>query len=768
MKRSQAAQVYPDSLCTAISKDFEMEEVAQDMFQPEVPSPTAQLDAGNKTLYAKAPVDDAKTLSFTSGDDEGSAGQEDQQTAFVIPFHLFSAENWSSLREPATIDDSSNGQSGEIAKGSIGYLKGAARVLQHEEVRERCNPEASVIYLLGGFTAEHQPGFKAGCPFSDESLQSKKLLVNFNHKGARTSKGSPWQHRLKNSLESCSVVDELSSSVPNVEQFLHRLELGDEVLESNLLSVVEAKSDDWMPRENACIMEILNEISPEKGQGALISQSELEGAKSTLDQSALNLQLQEVDYDEKCLAAYLSKLDSYKLRLHHQKNEWVQKQMERAKTSVHKWFDSKVTAICWPEKIDGATAINAMQQLEDTVGKWTQSLQLRTPAYLFVANFVAPSLVKSELTPCILRSMVYFVLLQVQDALWTDARDQRPMAYSGKFIGPLVTSLDTQKVEWLWKDPAINRLRLQDDPPAEHLESPPEPPALKRCTYGKVEGQIVTLEIPEAVVKQYGSKEEFKTFHEGFLLRNPPTKTFKTNKKGAGNNPIQSAPVQKKRLREEDLSSCLVDVDEKLTPEGDSILVEVPIINARAGKKLDTMPVLRISTRVGAYIVNQSGHEVTLQKSSVLCGFGKAKFKEGGNNETLDTDTEIPFEVNDGTYAVLDNQFGTIGEHLSKAKQTQPNNHQVRYHKSTQDPDGKWQIEKEHAVIFCIQAEDDKNKVSQSQVGQFLKPPHAWNSKAVKLGWQLKWSLNGMQPSRAVVFVVQDVTIPDQKAFLVQ
>ena len=134
---------------------------------------------------------------------------------------------------------------------------------------------------------------------------------------------------------------------------------------------------------------------------------------------------------------------------------------------------------------------------------------------------------------------------------------------------------------------------------------------LHSLPYPQVEGQIVTLEIPEAVMKQYGSKEEFKLFHEGFLLRNPPTKTFKlTNKKGAGNNPIQSAPVQKKRLREEDLSSCLVDVDEKLTPEGDSILVEVPIINARAGKKLETMPVLRISTRVGAYIVNQSGHEV--------------------------------------------------------------------------------------------------------------------------------------------------------------
>jgi len=39
---------------------------------------------------------------------------------------------------------------------------------------------------------------------------------------------------------------------------LHRLELGDEVLESNLLSVVEAKSDDWMPRENACTWDSTN------------------------------------------------------------------------------------------------------------------------------------------------------------------------------------------------------------------------------------------------------------------------------------------------------------------------------------------------------------------------------------------------------------------------------------------------------------------------------------------------------------------------------
>ena len=40
-----------------------------------------------------------------------------------------------------------------------------------------------------------------------------------------------------------------------------------------------------------------------------------------------------------------------------------------------------------------------------------------------------------------------------------DARDQRPMAYPGKFIGPLQSTLDVAKEQWLWKDSALNRLR---------------------------------------------------------------------------------------------------------------------------------------------------------------------------------------------------------------------------------------------------------------------------------------------------------------------
>lgn len=40
----------------------------------------------------------------------------------------------------------------------------------------------------------------------------------------------------------------------------------------------------------------------------------------------------------------------------------------------------QVAADAWPEKIDGATAINMKQHVEDSVQKWMQSQQLRTPA----------------------------------------------------------------------------------------------------------------------------------------------------------------------------------------------------------------------------------------------------------------------------------------------------------------------------------------------------------------------------------------------------
>lgn len=72
----------------------------------------------------------------------------------------------------------------------------------------------------------------------------------------------------------------------------------------------------------------------------------------------------------------------------------------------------------------------------------------------------------------------------------------------------------------------------------------------------------------------------------------------------------------------------------------------------------------------------------------------------------------------------------------------------------------------EHDVIFSILAEEGGSpKLTQAQAAKSLSPPICWNSKCTKIAWQMKWSLNGIQPQRAVVVLSQDITVPNGKAF---
>lgn len=127
----------------------------------------------------------------------------------------------------------------------------------------------------------------------------------------------------------------------------------------------------------------------------------------------------------------------------------------------------------------------------------------------------------------------------------------------------------------------------------------------------QVDGTIVTLEVPDGILKKYDAMPEFKTYHDGFLVRHPPTKSFKSPaKKNTKDTAGTTTPLPtKKRPREEDISGLLVDAS-AVEPDGDETLVEVPVVNARAGEKLSTMPILRVTQKVGPYILNQTGHNV--------------------------------------------------------------------------------------------------------------------------------------------------------------
>ena len=73
--------------------------------------------------------------------------------------------------------------------------------------------------------------------------------------------------------------------------------------------------------------------------GVAMSEAALGEAKQQLDNAAYQLMLEEVDYDTKCLSAYLSNVASFELRMQHQKDTWTKRRVDRAKEASNLGFE---------------------------------------------------------------------------------------------------------------------------------------------------------------------------------------------------------------------------------------------------------------------------------------------------------------------------------------------------------------------------------------------------------------------------------------------
>lgn len=70
-------------------------------------------------------------------------------------------------------------------------------------------------------------------------------------------------------------------------------------------------------------------------------------------------------------------------------------------------------------------------------------------------------------------------------------------------------------------------------------------------------------------------------------------------------------------------------------------------------------------------------------------------------------------------------------------------------------------------MIFGISDEDAGLKWSQSQAAKKISPKK-WETEVSAVGWQLKWSINGLQPVRPIVIAKQDLTVEAGKALVLQ
>ena len=129
----------------------------------------------------------------------------------------------------------------------------------------------------------------------------------------------------------------------------------------------------------------------------------------------------------------------------------------------------------------------------------------------------------------------------------------------------------------------------------------------------EADGEIVTVEIPKAVVDAWEKNPQFQEFYQEFIERNPPAKQFRGQKGGKKNETKPTTTTKpmlpKKRRLLPEIGDCLVALD--AVADAGEVLCDIPVVNARATKKLSTMPTLCISKKLGAVVKNTSGEEVT-------------------------------------------------------------------------------------------------------------------------------------------------------------
>ena len=142
--------------------------------------------------------------------------------------------------------------------------------------------------------------------------------------------------------------------------------------------------------------------------------------QTTAWHAAYQLMLEEVDYDTKCLSAYLSNVASFELRMQHQKDTWTKQESWQGKRSCQHRLGFEghmprkkqnnqydyvssfnlplpicqigffllacpwIGAItCWPSKFDGGTALAMFKEIEDSAEKWLGGLKLRSGVLLW-------------------------------------------------------------------------------------------------------------------------------------------------------------------------------------------------------------------------------------------------------------------------------------------------------------------------------------------------------------------------------------------------
>ena len=125
-----------------------------------------------------------------------------------------------------------------------------------------------------------------------------------------------------------------------------------------------------------------------------------------------------------------------------------------------------------------------------------------------------------------------------------------------------------------------------------------------------MDGQAVTIELPEALVQKFWHRTDFQAIFEEFTSKHATAKTLK-KKRGAKSDPAgPQGPVPLKKQKQTPAPNVTTKPAEE--SHGTTVIAESPLVNIKLPSGVKEQVMLVVSDK-GPYIRNQTGHPAPCQ-----------------------------------------------------------------------------------------------------------------------------------------------------------
>ena len=288
------------------------------------------------------------------------------------------------------------------------------------------------------------------------------------------------------------------------------------------------------------------------------------------------------------------------------------------------------------------------------------------------------------------------------------------------------------------------------------------------------EAEFKKLQIPHHLVKKWRADDEFGDefgkWLDGFCEKysvteesQPTSETTSPQKTTAGGTAEVVEPSPK-RLKADEVAADKIFENDLIK---DALLFDC---------KLGSKDSLNFQIRAGRklFLVNLTQQEQILKSGASLIGFGRGNFKLFKEGDPL-PEKALTYMIPDSdTLVCLNGALMTISDVVHQQRSKNPEA-QVCYYETNHVPETqkKYTFKMKHKVVFVpagkaasenAEKEEKEVALAASNIGAKEVPTTFCNLHCCQLVWWVRWTVKGLQPTKAMLHMTKRLTLPAGKS----